>query len=342
MSIEVIRPGMLSIIQDEGRTGYRKYGVPSGGVMDTFAARTANMLVGNPREAAVLEMTLSGPELRFRETQLIALCGADMSAMVDGKPVPLWRPVVIRQDSVLRIGSCRSGMRGYIAFAGGVEVPRTMSSRSTDLKTGFGGLDGRPLRAGDRLFTREGSRAAHALLHVMAKRAKEQGEGMAATSWRLSEYEIPGYRADPVLRVMPGKDHGEFAEESLHQFYRDRYMVTSESDRMGYRLKGAALELARKADRLSEAVAYGTVQVPPDGQPIVLMADHQTVGGYPVIAQIARVDLPLLAQARPGSRVAFARVSHEEAQQLLLHQEKSMRQAEMWIRRKMSEMGNER
>lgn len=262
MSIEVIRPGMLSIIQDEGRTGYRKYGVPSGGVMDTFAARTANMLVGNPREAAVLEMTLSGPELRFRETRLIALCGADMSAMVDGKPVPLWRPVVIRQDSVLRIGSCRLGMRGYIAFAGGVEVPRTMGSRSTDLKTGFGGLDGRPLRAGDRLFTREGSGAAHALLHVMAKRAKEQGK-----EWPPLRGASPSMKFLAIAPILfcglcLKKDHGEFTEESLHQFYRDRYMVTSESDRMGYRLKGAALELARKADRLSEAVAYGTVQVP--------------------------------------------------------------------------------
>ena len=149
MSIQIIRPGLLTTVQDEGRFGYRRYGVPVGGAMDTFAARAANILVGNSRHDAVLEITMSGPELQVQTNQLISLCGADLSATVDRQPVPLWRPVLLRAGSVLKFGACRQGLRAYLAFAGGIDVPEVMGSRSTDLKTGLGGLHGRALRAAD-------------------------------------------------------------------------------------------------------------------------------------------------------------------------------------------------
>ncbi|KAG3106676.1 hypothetical protein PC116_g268 [Phytophthora cactorum] len=339
MSIEVIRPGLLSTVQDEGRTGFRRYGIHPGGVMDTFAARAANVLVGNSRDAAVLEMTMTGPELHFHENQLISLCGADLTATVDGLPVPLWRPTVILAGSVLRFGRCRSGLRAYMAVAGGITVPEVMGSRSTDLKTGIGGLKGRALQVGDKLPVGEASREAQATLYSLSLHAEKNNRRMHAPAWYLSSREWPAYQADPVIRVMPGKDSVEFNKNSLERFHQERYVISPQSDRMGYRLEGAKLELGQPMDRLSEAVTYGTVQVPADGQPIILMADHQTIGGYPVIAQVARVDLPILAQARPRAKVAFKEITYEEAQQLFLEQELIWKLTDQLFRRKLAEMG---
>ncbi|WP_440115730.1 biotin-dependent carboxyltransferase family protein [Paenibacillus sp. QZ-Y1] len=342
MSIEVIRPGLLSTIQDEGRTGYRRYGIQPGGVMDTYAAWAANTLLGNSRDATVLEMTMTGPELRFHENQFISLCGADLSATIDGRSVPLWRPVAILAGSVLRFGPCRSGLRGYMAYAGGIVVPEIMGSRSTDLKTGLGGIKGRSLQVGDMLLTGESSYNSQVMLHRLIRRAESNNQRMDAPVWYLSSREWPAYHPEPVIRVMPGKDTAEFTRTSLERFYKERYVISSQSDRMGYRLEGPQLELVQPKERLSEAVTYGTVQVPSDGQPILLMADHQTIGGYPVIAQVARVDLPILAQARPGSRIAFEQITHDQAQQLFVKQEQDMRLTGQFIRRRLAEMGEHR
>ncbi|WP_339311914.1 biotin-dependent carboxyltransferase family protein [Paenibacillus sp. FSL k6-2145] len=340
MSIEVIRPGLLSAVQDEGRTGYRRYGIHPGGVMDTFAARAANMLVANSRHAAVLEMTMTGPELRFQESQLISLCGADLTATVDHLPVPLWRPVLVRAGSVLKFGQCRHGLRGYLAIAGGIAVPEVMGSRSTDLKTGLGGMDGRALRVGDLLSIGEPSGEAQGWMQRMEQQVKEseRDHRILAPAWLLSERERPDYYGQPVIRVMESKDSSLFSQESLGQFYAEKYVITSQSDRMGYRLQGSRLELDQALDRLSEAVTYGTVQVPPDGQPIILMADHQTIGGYPVIAQVARVDMPILAQARPGTRISFKQITHDQAGQLYMEQEINMQLMDKLIRRRMAGM----
>lgn len=338
MSIEVIRPGLLSTVQDEGRVGYRRYGIHVGGVMDTFAARAANMLVGNTRHAAVLEMTMTGPELRIRESLLISLCGADLTATVDHQPVPLWRPVLLRAGSVLKFSQCRHGLRGYMAIAGGLSVPEVMGSRSTDLKTGLGGVKGRSLRAADVLSTGQPSIEAQAWLQRMESFAEKRGHQTMASAWFLSEREQPNYYGRPVIRVMPGKDSSQFREASLERFYTERYVVSPQSDRMGYRLQGSSLELDHPLDRLSEAVTCGTVQVPPDGKPIILMADHQTIGGYPVIAQVSRVDMPILAQTRPGTRIAFEQITHEQAQQLYTEQECNMQLINKLIRRRMAEM----
>ncbi|WP_145325664.1 biotin-dependent carboxyltransferase family protein [Paenibacillus xylanexedens] len=340
MSIEVIRPGLLSTVQDEGRTGYRRYGIHPGGVMDTFAARAANMLVGNSRHAAVLEMTMTGPRLRFHESRLISLCGADLTATVDHQPVPLWRPVLVRAGSVLKFGQCRHGLRGYLAIAGGIAVPEVMGSRSTDLKTGLGGVEGRALCVGDLLPTGEPSVEARVWMQRMEKKAEEneRDHRILVPAWFLSERERPDYDGRSVIRLMQSKDSLLFSQESLEQFYGEKYVISPQSDRMGYRLQGSRLALDQPLERLSEAVTYGTVQVPPDGQPIILMADHQTIGGYPVIAQVARVDMPILAQAKPGTRIAFKQITYDQARQLYNEQECNMQLIDKLIRRRIAEM----
>lgn len=335
MGVKIIRPGLLTTVQDEGRMGFRRYGVSVGGVMDSFAARAANILVGNSRREAVIEITMAGPELRFQKDQLISLCGADLSAAVDRQRVPLWRPVLLRAGSILKFGVCRHGMRAYMALAGGIDVPEVMGSRSTDLKTGIGGMHGRALRTSDVLTAGMVSDEVQQWIRVMAMHAGEN-ESMAAPSWRLSERNGPGYDGRPVIRVMPGQDSSYFEADSLKQFYAGDYVVLPQSDRMGYRVQGAKLELAQPLQRLSEAVSYGTVQVPTDGQPIVLMADHQTIGGYPVIAQTAAVDLPILAQAKPGTRFSFAPITKEEARNLYVKREKELQLMDQMIRRKMA------
>jgi len=336
MSIQIIRPGLLTTVQDEGRFGYRRYGVPVGGSMDMFAARAANVLVGNSRHDAVLEITMSGPELQVQTNQLISLCGADLSATVDRQPVPLWRPVLLRAGSVLKFGACLHGLRAYLAFAGGIDVPEVMGSRSTNVKSGFGGFHGRALRAADVLDTADIQDKVRQWMCGMEGQLGEN-KSMVAPAWLLSERERPNYYGKSVIRVMQGQDHAEFSAESLKRFYTEDYVISPQSDRMGYRMQGSRLKLVRPLHRLSEAVTLGTVQVPADGQPIVLMADHQTIGGYPVIAQVAAVDLPILAQARPGSRVSFAEITHEEARDLYIKRERILRLLDQLIRRRMAE-----
>ncbi|WP_128100029.1 biotin-dependent carboxyltransferase family protein [Paenibacillus sp. DCT19] len=332
MSIEVIRSGLLSTVQDEGRFGQRRYGIHPGGAMDTFAARVSNMLVGNTRNAAVIEMTMTGSELRFEEDQLISLCGADLSAKVDDMDVPMWRPIVMPAGAVLRFGRCRSGLRTYMAVAGGIDVPVIMGSRSTDLKTGIGGIDGRALHVGDKLRIGKPSAEASMILDFWGTKRKSDVHRVKTTAWYFSSNEWPGYRAEPVIRIVPGIEDRGFTEESLRKFYEESYLVLPQSDRMGYRMQGAVLERKQaREQRLSEAVTYGTVQIPADGQPIILMADHQTIGGYPVLGQVARVDLPILAQARPGTRVTFRQITFREAEMLWLEQERHLRLAENFI-----------
>ncbi|QKS60255.1 biotin-dependent carboxyltransferase family protein [Paenibacillus barcinonensis] len=336
MGFEVIRPGLLTLVQDEGRIGYRRYGVPVGGIMDTFAGRAANMLVGNTRHEAVLEITMSGPELHMLKDQLISICGADLSVTVDRQPVPMWRPVLLRAGSVLKFGASRHGLRAYLALAGGIDVPQVMGSRSTDLKTVLGGFHGRALRTSDVLATGDITGEVQQWIYHMTMQLGAD-QCMAAPSWLLSERERPDYYGQPVIRVMHGQDSSCFRSESLEQFYTRPYVVSSQSDRMGYRMQGPLLELEQPMSRLSEAVTYGTVQVPPDGQPIILMADHQTIGGYPVIAQAAFVDLPILAQLRPGAQISFVQITNEEARCLYVQRQQKFQLLDKLIRSKMAE-----
>ncbi|MFM1652244.1 biotin-dependent carboxyltransferase family protein [Brevibacillus sp. B_LB10_24] len=329
MSIRVIQPGLLTSVQDMGRYGFQKYGVIASGAMDPFAHRTANLLVGNEEAEATLEMTLKGAVIEFPEAALISICGGDLSPSVEGIPVPLWKPVYLKKGSILHFGYCRSGARAYLAIAGGWSVPAVMDSRSTYLRAGIGGYQGRGLRAGDELACGEptwlGRRIADQL------RSQANGAAFTTADWGAAREMLPAYSSAPVVRVMRGNQWDWFTEEGRRSFLSESYRVTPQSDRMGYRLDGPVLEQTERRELISEAVAFGTVQVPPEGKPIVLLADRQTTGGYPKIAQVATVDLPLMAQTKPGEALLFAEISREEAERLLMARENEIRQLKTGI-----------
>ncbi len=295
-AIDVLTPGLLTLVQDLGRHGWGRYGVPPSGALDWLAARVANYLVGNPANAALLEMTFAGPTLRFRRDCLIAIAGGDMCPRIDGEMVPGWTSVLVKAGQVLRFHRRLTGMRAYLAVAGGIQVPLVLDSRSTFLRGRFGGLEGRALRAGD-------------LLEV----------GQPIDDWQTRATRSfppelrPHYSSSAEVRVVLGPHLDHFPPPAVEVFLSTSFTVAPVSDRMGYRLLGPAIVRNEPADVLSCGMPLGGVQVPPDGQPIVLMSDHQTTGGYPLIATVARADLPILAQLAPGDSVRFRAVSPEEA-----------------------------
>lgn len=288
MEVTVARSGILTTVQDLGRFGHRSAGVPVSGAVDTFALRLANLLVGNPDDAAGLECTLTGPDLIFSGNTTIAVGGADFEG------VPTWQPISVRAGERVAFGRCRQGCRGYIAFAGGIEGPSVLGSRSTYLRGKIGGFEGRALREED-------------VFHVGAWTMPA-----ASGRWSIDPRILPAYSAAPTLRVVPGAQAGDFDEAWLEADYH----VSPQSDRMGMRLTGRKLTRTTEVDLLSSAVTPGTIQVPPDGQPIILLADAQTIGGYPKLAHVIGVDLALAAQVKPGDSVGFKEVSLHQAHRL--------------------------
>lgn len=293
--------GLLTTVQDEGRFHWQRYGVMVSGAMDQEAMRLANLLVGNPPGEAVLEATVLGPSLRFTEDEVIAITGADMSPLLDGHAVPMYMALPVRRGQVLALGTAQGGVRTYIAFAGGLDIPPVMGSRSTLLRAELGGFQGRKLRAGDVLPL------------------------AAPAGWldRWSRRVLPPRAATPeevTIRVIPGPQEDRFQPESLETFLSAAYRVRPESDRMGYRLEGPPLVHSGGANIITDGIAFGSVQVPSDGMPIVMMADRQCTGGYTKIANVITVDLPQLAQCGPGIRLRFRAVTVEEAQTLLVRQ----------------------
>ena len=293
MSIEVLAPGLLTTVQAIGREGLRHLGVGLGGALDPDTHAIANLLVGNARPAATLEIALAGPTLRFRQPACIALCGAAFDADIDGTPLPGWHRALVPAGSVLRIGGCREGARAWLAVAGGIRVADLLGSASTDLRGGFGGIEGRALRVGDRLHAEAFAEAVERV--------------------RIAPWWIDPQALDPALpmpiRVLPGSD----ATEPGDGLFEREWRLAPASDRQGLRLDGAALALREAREYLSEPIAPGTVQLPPGGQPIVLLADAQTHGGYPRIGHVIRADRGRLAQLRAGERLRFTPCTREQA-----------------------------
>ena len=308
MSVRVLRPGLLSTIQDLGRHGLQHLGVVPCGAMDPIAHCIANALVGNADEAATLECTVVGPELQFEEDALVAFYGAAFQGKA--QRFPSNRPVLVKAGTTVTFGSAVRGSRAYLAIAGGFDVPEVLGSRSTYLPAGFGGFAGRALRAGDRLNTAPGVAAAS------AERFSRIADGIAGRTvrWTAPELTVPTLEVLTV-RAMEGRHQSQFDEESRSVFYGHAWRISPDSNRMGYRLEGPRLKRSNRVENLSEPTCLGTVQVPNDGTPIVLMADHQTTGGYPKIAEVASADMPTLAQLAPGAQVRFVPCSVEEAQQ---------------------------
>ncbi len=309
MTVRVLAPGLQATVQDAGRHGFRHLGVGSAGALDPYSHAVANLLVGNRVDAPVLEAALAGPSLRFERAARIALCGATVDARVGGLAVPGWRPVDLPAGSELRVGRCREGARLYLAIAGGWSVPNLLGSGSTDLRGGFGGMRGRALVAGDVL--------------PVSRTAGPPCETMRIARWWIDPSPDLAFGASTTVRVLPGHD----ATAPRDALYATSWRVAAASDRQGLRLDGPALVLEPPAStgRASEPVAPGTVQLPAGGQPIVLLGDAQTHGGYPRIGHAIASDLPRLAQLRPGDTVRFSPCTPAEA--LRLRREQASRLA---------------
>jgi len=333
--IEVLRAGLFTAVQDLGRRGYRDLGVASGGALDALALEVGNRLVGNRPDAAGLEITFGPVVLRFARATRIAITGTDFGATLAGKPVWSWWSLPVAAGDELVLPGAKRGMRAYLCVAGGVDVLPVLGSRSTDLGAGFGGLAGRPLKDGDRLAVGVAGRER-------ASFAPDAPEfGVKAPAWcNFALVDEPHQRrgkhpdglpwAAPI-RVLRGPEHDHFTPQAQHSFWSDEWLVTPNSNRMGYRLSGTALERARSEDLLSHAVLPGTIQVPPSGQPIVLMSDAQTTGGYPRIGSVIRADLWKLAQVRLNGGVRFVETTPANARAALAEEHAYLRQIDAAI-----------
>lgn len=294
MPIEIIDPGMFTTIQDLGRRGYQKYGIPPSGAIDSYSAKLANLLVGNRKEEACLEATVSAPTLGFKEKSWVAVTGLGWKPKLNGKELPLWESFPVARGDKLSIDSTGRGMRVYIAFSGGIDVHQVLGSKSTYARANLGGFKGRALQKGDEL--------------------------KIPSPEKVVPQSIPEpFRTDinfEDIGVILGPQDEKFTEEGIENLLTSKYEVQADSDRMGIRLDGPPIDHHGGADIISEPVAGGSIQVPGNGKPIILLADRQTTGGYTKVATVVKAEGPSLAQMRPGQEVSFREVSLERAYEL--------------------------
>lgn len=293
--IEIITPGLLTTVQDFGRVGVMKNGFTQNGAMDRYSMTVANRLCGNCDSAPVLEMTVLGVTARFTQDTVVCVSGADFGAKINDKPIKRNKAYKINKGDILSMGAAKSGMRAYLAVAGGIVGEYVFGSASTNLKFAFGGHFGKKLQSGDVLSIGTG--------------AFPLGE---IDKWEIPESE---YSKDAQLRVVLGPQNEMFTDEDIRLFLSQEYEVTAQSDRMGIRLSGEPLKSKNGMDIISDGIVFGSVQVPNSGEPIILMADHQTTGGYAKIATVISVDLPRASQLSAGNTVRFKSVTVEDAEQ---------------------------
>ncbi len=295
----VLNPGVMTTVQDSGRIGYQQFGVSVSGVMDPRAMRFANILVGNPENEAVLECTMLGPQLQFDETNIIAITGGNLGPTLDGQPLQTYRAYRVNAGQVLRFAGLRTGCRCCIAFAGGLDIPEVMGSRSTYMKAKIGGFKGRKLEKNDSI----GFRDPKADIMNLDKRA-------------VTPEFVP--RDIYTLHVIMGPQDDMFTEAGIKTFLSETYTVTPEFDRMGCRLDGPIIEHKNGGDIISDGIAFGAVQVPSAGKPIIMLADRQTTGGYTKIGTIMTADFRILAQLKAGNKIRFEKISIAAAQEALI------------------------
>jgi biotin-dependent carboxylase-like uncharacterized protein len=316
-AIEVLEPGLFTTIQDLGRPGHARLGVSAAGAADPIALRLANRLAGNADGAPALEMTLQGGAFRFGTDAVVALGGADMEASLDGRALPAWMAARAGAGSTLRCGVARRGARAILAVAGGIAVPPILGSASTHVASALGGIEGRVLRRGDRLsFGPPPAGGA-----VPLRRLDPAALARLACP--------PAMASSPAIRVTRGAQWDAIPAAARQAFLDGSFTVSATSDRMGIRLDGTRVENAGGGHMITEGMPLGAVQVPPGGQPVILFVDHQTTGGYPVIAAVVSADLARLGQLRPGEPVRFALVTFEEARAFLFEQARWLEGAEM-------------
>ena len=324
MKIDITRAGFLTSVQDLGRLGFRQFGVSVGGALDSHALRVANLLVGNDESAAGLEITLGGLRLHFVDDRIVAWCGGGFDVRLGSTSVAAGHAALVRSGQELMFNQPKVGCRCWLGISGEIDVPIVLGSRSTDLRTNFGGFDGRALRDGDEIALGKNSKHAQSLVDLL----REQ----RISPWSPPhDWSSPAQR-EPILRGMRGSDWNRFNDVAIQRFTNEVFIVSPDSDRMGVRLEGIELKRNHDIDLISEAVVPGTIQVPPGGKPIVLLGDCQTIGGYPKIAHVISVDLPIAAQLRVGDRVRFHEVSLTEAHQLLAERERDLAEFRVGIK----------
>ncbi|MDO4338944.1 MAG: biotin-dependent carboxyltransferase family protein [Eubacteriales bacterium] len=305
MGIRILKGGMLTTVQDLGRTGYQSQGFSVAGVMDVRSFKIANLLLDNPENEAVLEFTLIGPTLEFTSATIIAITGGDFQPTINGESAPMYTAIYMNKGDILKFSSARTGSRGYIAFSSYLDIPVVMGSRCTNMKSSIGGFKGRKLRAGDYITFRIKRR----YLPFFLSRKLE-----------LDEFD----QEETVLRVVMGPQDDLFSKQGIETFLNSEYTVTSDFDRMGCRLEGPFIAPKEASDIISDGIAFGSIQVPSHGKPIILLSDRQTTGGYAKIATVASVDIPKLVQRKTDHRVRFKAITVQEAQRLLLEEVKEL------------------
>jgi antagonist of KipI len=304
LTFHVLKPGFFTTIQDLGRYRYLRYGVPISGAMDTFSLTAANDLIGNNPNDAALEITLIGPELQALARTQIAVTGGTISPKINGQDVPMWQTLNIHQGDVVSFGKMESGCRAYLAIRGGIDTPLVLGSRSTYVRGGFGGMNGRQLKAGDMI--------------------EQFDTQLLEIEYKMPEELVPQLTNRFIAHVILGPQSDMFTEKGIDIFFSSYYEVTLEADRMGYRLNGPLIEHKTKADIVSDALLPGSIQVPKDGKPILIMQDAQTTGGYAKIATTITPDVCMLGQAKPKDTMEFCRISMKEAHKKLCEYHKML------------------
>ncbi len=301
MSILIKKAGILTTVQDLGRSGFKRFGINQNGAMDQIAVRLINILLGNNENESVLEMHFPASEIFFEEDTIFAIGGADFGAKLNETPIEKWRIYFAEKDSTLKFPAKISGNRAYFAVKCGFKIKKWLGSNSTNLKANSGGFHGRTLVNGDKIHFNSGFQIPNSRLN-----------------FKLSNSLIPYYSTFPTIRVIAGAEFEFLKAQSQENFLNENFTITQNSDRMGFRLRGESLQLKTAKELVSSAVNFGTIQLLPDGQMIILMADHQTSGGYSRIANVISMDLPLLTQLGANEKVAFHLISLEEAENLLI------------------------
>ena len=303
-TINIIRPGLFTSIQDKGRWGYQKFGMSVGGVMDSFASRIANLLVNNYEYEGLFETTFSGIEMEFNCNEIISITGSNINPKINGKSVLMWTSLLVNKGDILSTSASLSGIRSYIAFSRGLDVPLIMGSKATYTRGKVGGFKGRKLKAGDQI--------------------KLGKKNLSSWGAYLPVRYIPKYMKEDIITLVLGPQDDYFNKEAIDTFLQSKYTISSDADRMGYRLDGPKVNHLKGPDIVSDGVVFGSVQIPGHGLPIVMMADRQTIGGYTKIGTVITPDLDKLGQMGPGGIIRFKAIGVEEANEIYRDNEKKI------------------
>src|SRR5665648_627101 len=304
---KVINSGIFDTIQDLGRFGFQRYGMPVSGAMDSYALRIGNRLLGNKENEAGIEISSPGLSLEVLSGTVIGITGADFNPTINNSPAPIWEALEVKKGDNISFNPVKNGCRSYLLVAGGIDVPIILGSKSTYVRGKIGGLKGRPLRKADIISI---GKPNQELQNIIGRKA--------------ASIDIPDYHEENEIRVMLGPQDDYFTKDGLHAFLNSFYEITVNSDRMGYRLKGHKIESRNGSDIITDGIPLGSIQVPQDGMPIVMLADRQTTGGYAKIATVILADIDKLAQMKPGNKMKFTPINLEEAHRLLGEREKNI------------------